>query len=716
MEAARLAQTHSRNVLIITLACLFLGSASAEGKPVRIEEHGVGRPLGIPYGWKIHSEPHPTTPFDLTFAVAQTNADELEAKLLRVSDPASEEYGQHLSLEEVNAFVAPRPESIARITEWLRSKHVDVERDLRPHPASQEFLVLRTTVQHAEQILGTKFSRFSHEMAGGKKVMRTSKPYYLPKEVAEHIDFVSPAGRFPHPKYMASHKHQKVVPKTSAAPPKEPHRGSHLRRGKPPAEAMQLSEEIDPLRLQHHSRVGPASVAAASVAASGPAGQPEASDTIVEDGAAIDSTVSRRTEISWVTPMQVLAFYGVDHTEAIGPMSDEEAQFTCTTGPTGQGVISFLRETADIDGDLHEFLTEYVPSVGSNRPVVYAGEGADTAVTPAGRSSTVEASLDIDYIMSIGRSVNTLVWGVAGHSTDPITTQPNNEANEPFLEWLIDLSGDPCPPAVISVSYADNEDSVSLSYAIRVNTEFKKGGVRGITFLFASGDDGVGGAWIEPCKRFNPSFPASSPWVLSVGATMATLDETLVDGSSSSLGGGAAFTGSKRPFESAADISSGGFSTYFDRPVYQQALVEAFLAKSKGGEDGNGADEPDMAASIRNVKGRAYPDVSAVGVEVTVELNGRHQPTTGTSASTPIVAGILSLLNDQRIHSKPPKSLLGFVNPVFYAHPEVFNDIVDGGNPGCDSDGFWATDSWDPVTGLGSPNFPKLSALVDTLK
>lgn len=71
---------------------------------------------------------------------------------------------------------------------------------------------------------------------------------------------------------------------------------------------------------------------------------------------------------------------------------------------------------------------------------------------------------------------------------------------------------------------------------------------------------------------------------------------------------------------------------------------------------------------------------------------------------------------------------MGWLNPFLYAHPEAFNDITNGTNPGCSTDGFSATSGWDPVrirlvrpvgkwktdpcfvqvTGLGSPNYPKL--------
>jgi tripeptidyl-peptidase-1 len=47
-------------------------------------------------------------------------------------------------------------------------------------------------------------------------------------------------------------------------------------------------------------------------------------------------------------------------------------------------------------------------------------------------------------------------------------------------------------PWVHSVSYGDDENSVSLDYMKRINLEFAKFGLLGRSILFASGDDGVG--------------------------------------------------------------------------------------------------------------------------------------------------------------------------------------------------------------------------------
>lgn len=43
-----------------------------------------------------------------------------------------------------------------------------------------------------------------------------------------------------------------------------------------------------------------------------------------------------------------------------------------------------------------------------------------------------------------------------------------------------------------------------------------------------------------------------------------------------------------------------------------------------------------------------------------------------------------------------------------YANPQVFHDITTGNNPGCNTNGFSASEGWDPVTGLGTPNYPAL--------
>jgi tripeptidyl-peptidase-1 len=73
------------------------------------------------------------------------------------------------------------------------------------------------------------------------------------------------------------------------------------------------------------------------------------------------------------------------------------------------------------------------------------------------------------------------------------------------------------------------------------------------------------------------------------------------------------------------------------------------------------------------------------------------------------MGSLFTLINQER--ALVGKGPVGFVNPVLYANPGVFNDITSGCTGGCGTTGFCASPGWDPVTGLGTPNFPQLLQL-----
>lgn len=293
-------------------------------------------------------------------------------------------------------------------------------------------------------------------------------------------------------------------------------------------------------------------------------------------------------------------------------------------------------------------------------------ENMTKEIGPDSGRSGIEASLDTQYIMSLGAMVPTWFWSTGGR----------HESQEPFLEWLVGISNHSVVPWVHSVSYSDNEDTLDVAYMNRINVEFQKAAVRGLSFLFASGDNGAG------CKKqkFRPMFPSSSPYVTTVGGT-AFNDPFTVSG------------------EYGYEISGGGFSNIFPQPSYQTDVVEQYLK--------SGPNIP--PSSYFNSGGRGFPDISAVCNHFWVVNNMVPVPgVLGTSASTPTVAGIISLLNDARLHNK--KSALGFLNPFLYQNAASLYDVTTGHNEGCLSydTGFYATTGWDPVTGSGSPNFPAL--------
>jgi len=99
-------------------------------------------------------------------------------------------------------------------------------------------------------------------------------------------------------------------------------------------------------------------------------------------------------------------------------------------------------------------------------------------------------------------------------------------------------------------------------------------------------------------------------------------------------------------------------------------------------------------------------------------VGGKWVPVDGTSASAPTFAGMVSPLNGRR--KANGLTTLGFLNPLLYANPAAFNDITIGDNK-CASKGtlccggYDATEGWDPVTGLGTPDFRKLEVAVSGL-
>ena len=79
----------------------------------------------------------------------------------------------------------------------------------------------------------------------------------------------------------------------------------------------------------------------------------------------------------------------------------------------------------------------------------------------------------------------------------------------------------------------------------------------------------------------------------------------------------------------------------------------------------------------------------------------------GTSASCPLFAAMISLINAYRIQTG--LSTIGFLNPTLYSNSNKFNDITSGDNKCCSDKccgtsstrkGFSATTGWDPGNSL----------------
>ena len=155
--------------------------------------------------------------------------------------------------------------------------------------------------------------------------------------------------------------------------------------------------------------------------------------------------------------------------------------------------------------------------------------------------------------------------------------------------------------------------------------------------------------------------------------------------------------------ENAATFSSGGFSNIFPRPDYQASGALSYLNALNITAHTN-ASSPSPLAGRFNTTGRAFPDVAMQGRDIGIIAAGVPEPVLGTSASSPMFASMVALINDQLLNAGRPT--LGFLNPLLYssaAAADVFNDITVGSNVGCGTAGFPAMPGWDAVCWVFCP-------------
>ena len=234
----------------------------------------------------------------------------------------------------------------------------------------------------------------------------------------------------------------------------------------------------------------------------------------------------------------------------------------------------------------------------------------------------------------------------------------NVSQNEPYMEFLEYLIAEENPPQVISMSYSDDEASVPKLYANKVCKLFAQLATRGVSVIGSSGDGGAAGSCGDSSctgpdgkkRAFPPTFPSSCPWITSVGATIGT-----------------------KP-DQPARPTSGGFSNYSGTPSWQTDAV-------KGYREALGSKHK----SYYNASGRGIPDVSLMGNDYLIISGGFASPHDGTSASTPVFAAIVALLNDIRLRAGKPA--LGFLNSMLYGKGKGgFTDVTKGNAGGCSDD------------------------------
>ncbi|KAH7053096.1 tripeptidyl-peptidase-like protein [Macrophomina phaseolina] len=369
--------------------------------------------------------------------------------------------------------------------------------------------------------------------------------------------------------------------------------------------------------------------------------------------------------------------------------------YTPKANKTFLGVSGFLEEYARYD-DLELYINKYAPEA-KGKSFTFGSINGSTLPQDTSDDST-EANLDIQYTLPLVYPLDVTYYYTSGRGPlVPDLDQPNGDqsSNEPYLEYFTELLKKPDSelPLTLTTSYGEDEQSVPASYAKTVCDMIGQLGARGVSVLFSSGDTGPGSACQtndgKNTTRFLPIFPAACPYVTSVGGTYQVEPER------------------------AVSFSSGGFSDIWERPSWQDTAVTKYLGILGDKWDG-----------LYNPNGRGFPDVAAQGYRYHVFDSGADSLVSGTSASAPTFASVVGLLNSARVEAG--QAPLGWLNPWLYSTGvNALTDIVDGGSRGCTgrdvysglpapyvpNAGWNATEGWDPVTGLGTPDFSGLLKL-----
>jgi tripeptidyl-peptidase-1 len=240
----------------------------------------------------------------------------------------------------------------------------------------------------------------------------------------------------------------------------------------------------------------------------------------------------------------------------------------------------------------------------------------------------------------------------------PLTHWYVEDSETIFEDWIEQVAQTSNPPLVNSISYGGIEEQVPSSVTSAFNTEAMKLGAQGVSVFVSSGDDGVANFTARSDASgcgYHPSFPASSPYVTAVGATQGGVNGGSEVACSSDTGG--------------QITTGGGFSTKYTVPSYQSAAIQDYMASSAG-----------KSAVSGYTNGRGYPDIAMAGFNYQVVIAGKTVGVSGTSASSPVVAGFASLVNAKLAAGSALKSV-GFINPTLYqAGVSSFNDITSGNN------------------------------------
>jgi subtilase family serine protease len=319
----------------------------------------------------------------------------------------------------------------------------------------------------------------------------------------------------------------------------------------------------------------------------------------------------------------------------------------------------------------------------------------------------VEVSLDVEWAHATAPGANII-----------LVTTPTAET----------LGVQGFPPMMNAVQYVVDHhlaDVVSMSLSAGEGT-FKNGTAalqnlrkalmaaqaNDVTVLAATGDNGSANVLKEPVKVQplipypSVGWPASDPLVTAVGGTYHCTDPTntttpTVDSTDPPVNCQA----NPGQAEVGWIAGGGGYSILFARPDYQSNLPagSSYVGSSVGA--------PGPNTNMRGVPDVAYQASARTAPLVYLGAFGWFT-VGGTSCSTPQWAGLVAI-GDQISGTD-----LGFINPALYKigsdptrYAADFFDVTHGNNAlfAPTIPGYFASQGWDAVTGLGTPNAAALA-------
>ncbi|HTI98954.1 MAG TPA: protease pro-enzyme activation domain-containing protein [Dongiaceae bacterium] len=328
---------------------------------------------------------------------------------------------------------------------------------------------------------------------------------------------------------------------------------------------------------------------------------------------------------------------------------DFRAAYVPGTSLTGAGQSVGLLQ---FDGYYSSDITAYASQAGFPAPTLI-NVPIDGGVSSPG-TDNAEVALDIEMAMSMAPGLTAIY----------VYEAPNPS---PWVDLLSRMANDNLAKQLSCSWGGGSPDATSEQI-------FKQMAAQGQSFFNATGDSDAFTTTID--------FPSDSTNITQVGGT--TLSTTGPGGSyvSETVWNWGLYNGSYVG-------SSGGTSTYYGIPGYQQGI--------------------DMTACHGSTTLRNVPDVALAGDDIYVRYdNGSGDSFGGTSCSAPLWAGFMALVNQQAATvSQPP---LGFLNPALYAigkgsnYLANFHDITTGNNFSADSPAnYSAVPGYDLCTGWGTP-------------